>query len=72
VGVDLEADSLFSLSGKGLSGSDRNPSREFFGDPLQIGGLSPLKPFFANPDIRKVFMGRIMTFAAFIKIFPLR
>ena len=26
-------------------------------DPLQAGGLSPLKPFFANPDIRKVFHG---------------
>lgn len=26
-------------------------------DPLQTGGLSPLKPFFANPDIRKVFHG---------------
>lgn len=29
----------------------------FLVDPLQIGGLWPLKPFFANPDIRKVFHG---------------
>jgi ribonuclease D len=29
----------------------------FLVDPLLTGGLSPLKSFFANPDIRKVFHG---------------
>jgi ribonuclease D len=33
------------------------PDACFLLDPLQTGGLSPLKPFFANPDIRKVFHG---------------
>jgi ribonuclease D len=33
------------------------PRACFLVDPLQTGGLSPLKPFFANPDIRKVFHG---------------
>ncbi len=33
------------------------PDACFLVDPLQTGGLSTLKPFFANPDIRKVFHG---------------
>ncbi|MEI6262778.1 MAG: HRDC domain-containing protein, partial [Deltaproteobacteria bacterium] len=57
VGVDLEADSLFHYQEKVCLVQIATPRACFLVDPLQIGGLSPLKPFFANPDIRKVFHG---------------
>ncbi|MCX5882770.1 MAG: HRDC domain-containing protein [Deltaproteobacteria bacterium] len=57
VGIDLEADSLFHYQEKVCLVQIATPCACFLVDPLQIGGLSPLKPFFANPDIRKVFHG---------------
>jgi ribonuclease D len=57
VGVDLEADSLFHYQEKVCLIQMATPTICFLVDPLQIGKLSSLKPFFANPDIRKVFHG---------------
>lgn len=57
VGVDLEADSLFHYQEKVCLVQIATPGACFLVDPLQTGDLSPLKPFFANPDIRKVFHG---------------
>ena len=57
MGVDLEADSLFHYQEKVCLVQIATHRECFLVDPLQIGGLSPLKPFFANPDIRKVFHG---------------
>jgi ribonuclease D len=57
VGVDLEADSMFHYQEKVCLVQIATPSACFLVDPLQTGGLSPLKTFFANPDIRKVFHG---------------
>jgi ribonuclease D len=57
VAVDLEADSMFhfhericllQMSTNGFNGVI---------DPLQIDDLSPLKPFFADPSIKKIFHG---------------
>ncbi len=57
VGIDLEADSLFHYREKVCMIQIATPSACFLVDPLQIGELSALKPFFAHPDIRKVFHG---------------
>jgi ribonuclease D len=57
VGVDLEADSLFHYQEKVCLIQMATPAICFLVDPLQVGDLSALKPFFANPDIRKVFHG---------------
>ena len=57
MGVDLEADSMFHYQEKVCLVQIATPHACFLVDPLQTGGLSPLKPFFANPDIRKVFHG---------------
>ena len=57
MGVDLEADSLFHYQEKVCLVQIATPRECFLVDPLQTGDLSPLKPFFANPDIRKVFHG---------------
>lgn len=57
VGVDLEADSLFHYQEKVCLIQIATPGACFLVDPLQTGDLSPLKAFFADPDIRKVFHG---------------
>ncbi|MBI5592804.1 MAG: HRDC domain-containing protein [Deltaproteobacteria bacterium] len=57
MGVDLEADSMFHYQEKVCLVQIATPRACFLVDPLQIGGLSSLRPFFANPDIRKVFHG---------------
>jgi len=57
VGVDLEADSMFHYQEKVCLVQIATPFACFLVDPLQTGGLSSLKPFFENPDIRKVFHG---------------
>jgi ribonuclease D len=57
VGVDLEADSMFHYQEKVCLVQIATPFACLLVDPLQTGGLSPLKPFFENPDIRKVFHG---------------
>jgi len=57
VGVDLEADSMFHYQEKVCLVQIATPDACFLVDPLQTGGLSPLKAFFADPGIRKVFHG---------------
>jgi ribonuclease D len=57
VGVDLEADSLFHYREKVCLIQMATSSACFLVDPLQIGDLSALKPFFADAGIRKVFHG---------------
>jgi ribonuclease D len=57
VGVDLEADSLFHYREKVCLIQMATPSACFLVDPLQIGDLSALRPFFADSGIRKVFHG---------------
>lgn len=57
IGVDLEADSMFHFREKvclvQLAAGDRN----FVIDPLQVPDLSPLRPIFSDPEIRKIFHG---------------
>lgn len=57
VGVDLEADSMFHYQEKVCLLQLATPRICFLVDPLQTGSLLPLKPFFSNPDIRKIFHG---------------
>ena len=57
VGIDLEADSMFHFQEKVCLIQMAAPGACFLVDPLSAGNLSPLKPFFADPGIRKVFHG---------------
>ena len=56
-GIDLEADSLFHFQEKVCLIQIATSAECFLIDPIQTGDLSLLKPFFANPLIRKVFHG---------------
>lgn len=57
VGVDLEADSMYHYQEKVCLLQLATPRTCFLVDPLQTGSLLALKPFFSNPDIRKIFHG---------------
>ncbi len=57
VGVDLEADSMFHYREKICLLQLAASRMCFLVDPLQTGSLLPLKPFFANKGIRKIFHG---------------
>jgi ribonuclease D len=55
IGVDLEADSMYSYREKVCLLQFSTPSRTVVVDPLVITDLAPLQPVMANPRIRKIF-----------------
>jgi ribonuclease D len=57
VAVDLEADSLFHFKEKVCLVQIATEKMPVMVDPLRIKDLSPLKPLFSNPGIRKIFHG---------------
>ncbi len=57
VAVDLEADSMFHYREKVCLVQIAKEKSSIMVDPLMIKDLSPLKPLFSNPSIRKVFHG---------------
>ncbi len=57
VAVDLEADSMYHYKEKVCLVQIATRRINAVVDPMAIRDLSSLKPFFSNPDIRKVFHG---------------
>jgi ribonuclease D len=57
IGVDLEADSMFHFQEKVCLVQIAAAQRNAIIDTIAIRDLTPLKPLFRNPDIRKVFHG---------------
>jgi ribonuclease D len=57
VAVDLEADSMYHYKEKVCLVQIAKAKWSVMVDPLMIEDLSPLKPLFSNPGIRKVFHG---------------
>lgn len=57
IAVDLEADSMYHFKEKVCLLQMATPKTNVIIDPLQIEDLSPLRPFFRRPGIRKVFHG---------------
>ena len=57
VAVDLEADSLHHFTEKVCLIQIATPRDRYIIDPLRLADLSPLKPFFASPKIKKIFHG---------------
>jgi ribonuclease D len=57
VAVDLEADSMYHYQEKVCLVQIAKEKSSVMVDPLMIKDLSPLKPLFSNPGIRKVFHG---------------
>ncbi len=57
VAVDLEADSMYHYKEKVCLVQIAKEKSSVMVDPLMIKDLSPLKPLFSNPGIRKVFHG---------------
>jgi ribonuclease D len=57
VAVDLEADSMYHFKEKVCLVQIATEELPVMVDPLMIKDLSPLKPLFSNPGIRKVFHG---------------
>ena len=57
IGVDLEADSMFHFQEKVCLVQIAATQRNAIIDTIAIRDLTPLKPLFRNPDIRKVFHG---------------
>ncbi len=57
VAVDLEADSMYHYREKVCLVQIAKEKSSVMVDPLMIRDLSPLKPLFSNPSIRKVFHG---------------
>jgi ribonuclease D len=57
IGVDLEADSMYHFQEKVCLVQLAAPRRNVIIDTITLRDLSPLKPLFRNPDIRKVFHG---------------
>ncbi len=55
--VDLEADSMFHFQEKVCLVQLAVPRRNAILDTIAVRDLTPLKPIFRNPDIRKVFHG---------------
>lgn len=56
-GVDLEADSMHHFEEKICLIQIYYNHKNVLIDPLALDNLDALKPFFANPDIRKIFHG---------------
>ncbi|GAB6095465.1 ribonuclease D [Desulfatiferula olefinivorans] len=57
IAVDLEADSMFHFKEKVCLIQMASDSLTVVIDPLKIDDMSPLKPVFADPAIRKIFHG---------------
>ena len=57
VAVDLEADSMYHYQEKVCLIQIATEKASFVVDPLAIKDLAPLKPFFSNPDVKKIFHG---------------
>ena len=57
IGVDLEADSLHHFQEKVCLIQLSSDKQNVLIDPLPLQDLSPLKPLFSNPAIKKVFHG---------------
>lgn len=57
IAVDLEADSMFHFKEKVCLIQMASPTLTAIIDPLIIEDMSPLKPVFENPGIRKIFHG---------------
>ena len=57
IGVDLEADSLHHFQEKVCLIQISSDQQNVVIDPLPLQDLSPLKPVFSNPAIKKVFHG---------------
>ena len=57
LGIDLEADSMYHFQEKVCLIQLATAQRNVIIDTIAIRDLSPLKPVFRNPDIRKVFHG---------------
>jgi ribonuclease D len=55
--VDLEADSMYHYKEKVCLIQIATEKASFVVDPLAIKDLSPLKPIFSNPNIKKIFHG---------------
>ena len=55
--VDLEADSMYHYKEKVCLIQIATEKISVMIDPLAIKDLSPLKPIFSNPDIKKIFHG---------------
>lgn len=57
VAVDLEADSMYRFKEQVCLIQMGTSRGIFIIDPLRVPDLQPLKPFFSNPSIKKVFHG---------------
>jgi len=57
LGIDLEADSMYHFQEKVCLIQLATARRNVIIDTIAIRDLTPLKPVFRNPDIRKVFHG---------------
>ena len=57
VAVDMEADSMYHFQVKVCLVQMATETSTIVVDPLQVKNLSPLKPLFSNPDIKKIFHG---------------
>lgn len=57
VAVDMEADSMYHFQVKVCLLQMATEKLTVVVDPLQVRNLSPLKPLFSNPDVKKIFHG---------------
>jgi ribonuclease D len=57
VAVDMEADSMYHFQVKVCLVQMATDKSTIVVDTLQLKNLSPLKPLFSNPDIKKIFHG---------------
>jgi ribonuclease D len=57
VAVDMEADSMYHFQVKVCLLQMATEKSAVVIDPLQVKNLSPLKPLFSNPDVKKIFHG---------------
>ncbi|MGD2030294.1 MAG: HRDC domain-containing protein [Desulfobacterales bacterium] len=57
IAVDMEADSMYHFQVKVCLVQMATEKSTIVVDPLQVKSLSPLKPLFSNPDIKKIFHG---------------
>jgi len=57
IAVDLEADSMFHFKEKVCLIQVAAKNENLVIDPLKINDLSPIKPLFYNPGIKKIFHG---------------
>ncbi len=72
VAVDLEADSMYHYQEKVCLIQIATEKISAVIDPLAIKDLSPLKPFFSNPDIQKIFHGADYDVRSFYRDFKIR